>query len=97
MYEIEFAPGAREDLKTLRKVEQVEVLTGIETQLRHEPTVGTRNRKRLEPNEVAKWELRIGRVRGFYEVEEQVKVVRIEAIGFKAGNELFIRGERREL
>lgn len=97
MYEIEFAPGAREDLKTLRKVEQVEVLTAIETQLRHEPTVETRNRKRLEPNEVAEWELRIGRFRVFYDVEEQVKVVRIEAIGFKAGNELFIRGERREL
>lgn len=97
MYKIEFTSSAREDLKALRKFEQVEVLEGIETQLHHEPTVETRNRKRLEPNDVAEWELRIGRFRVFYNVEEQVKIVRIEAIGFKVGNQLFIRGERREL
>ncbi len=75
----------------------MEVLEGIETQLRYEPAVETRNRKRLGPNDVAEWELRIGRFRVFYNVNEQVKIVGIEAIGFKVGSELFIRGERREL
>jgi mRNA-degrading endonuclease RelE of RelBE toxin-antitoxin system len=51
MYEIEFTPEAVEDLKALRKFEQEEVVDGIESQLRHEPTVETRNRKKLRPNE----------------------------------------------
>ena len=97
MYEIEFTPSAHKDLKALKKPEQTEVLEGIETQLRHEPTVETRNRKRLDPNDIADWELRVGKFRVFYDVDEGVKIVSIEAIGFKRGNVLFIRGERREL
>ena len=57
----------------------------------------TRNRKELRPNEVASWELRIGRFRMFYDVDEEDRNVSIEAIGFKIGHELFIRGERTEL
>jgi len=38
-----------------------------------------------------------GKYRVFYDVEEQVKIVAIQAVGFKIGNELYIRGERREL
>lgn len=53
MYEIEFAPEALDDLRALRKFEQKEVLDGIESQLRYKPTVETRNRKKLRPNEVA--------------------------------------------
>jgi hypothetical protein len=53
MYKIEFTPEAVEDLKALRKFEQEEVVDGIESQLRHEPTVETRNRKKLRPHNVA--------------------------------------------
>ena len=97
MYEIEFAPEALEDLKSLKKFEQQEVVEGIESQLKHEPTVETRNRKKLRPNDVAKRELRLGRFRVFYKVDDAVHVVSIEAIGFKIGNQLFIRGEKRKL
>lgn len=97
MYVIEFTSSARDDLEALRKFEQVEVVEGIETQLRHEPTSETQNRKRMETNEVADWELRIARFRVFYNVDERVGTVTIEAVGFKLGNELFIRGERRVL
>ena len=97
MYDIEFAPGALEDLRSLRKFEQQQVLDGIESQLRHQPTVETRNRKRLRPNEIAMWELRIGQFRVFYNVDDQRLTVRIEAIGFKVGNLLFIRGESRKI
>jgi mRNA-degrading endonuclease RelE of RelBE toxin-antitoxin system len=95
MYEIEFAPSALEDLKSLRKYEQQQLLDGIEAQLRYQPTIETRNRKRLRPNEFAEWELRIGQFRVFYNVNEQNLTVRIEAIGFKVGNLLFVRGERK--
>lgn len=97
MYEIEFTPEALEDLKSLRKFEQKEVIEGIEAQLRYEPTVETRNRKKLRPNDVAEWELRIGKFRVFYNIEVEVLIVSVEAIGFKIGNLLFIRGEKREL
>jgi mRNA-degrading endonuclease RelE of RelBE toxin-antitoxin system len=97
MYDIEFAPSALEDLKSLRKFEQQQVLNDIESQLRQQPTVETRNRKRLRPNEIAEWELRIGQFRVFYNAYEQKRIVRIEAIGFKVGNLLFIRRESRKL
>jgi mRNA-degrading endonuclease RelE of RelBE toxin-antitoxin system len=97
MYEIEFTPEALEDLKSFRKFEQNEIIDGIETQLKYEPTVETRQRKQLRPNDIAEWELRIGKFRVFYNVEEEVLIVSIEAVGFKIGNMLFIRGEKREI
>ncbi len=97
MYEIEFTPEAIGDLKSFRKYEQRKIISGIETHLRHEPTVETRNRFRMRPNQVAEWELRIEKYRVFYNVEETVRIVSIEAIGFKIGNRLFVRGQRRDL
>lgn len=73
------------------------MIARIETQLRYEPTVETRNRKQLRPNNVAEWELRIGKFQVFYNVEIEVLIISIEAIGFKIGNLLFIQGEKREL
>jgi len=97
MYETRFTPEARDDLKLLRKFEQKDVLTTIEAQLQHEPKLETRNRKRLRPNNLAEWELRIGKFRVFFDVDEQTKIVKIEAIGHKDGNKLFIHGEEYEL
>jgi len=39
-----------------------------------EPIVETRNRKKLRPNPLAPWELRIGKARVFYDVEESVSL-----------------------
>jgi len=97
MYEIEFTPEALEDLKALRKFEQGEVIERIESQLKHEPRRETRNQKKLRPNDVAERELRAGRFRVFYNVDDDAEIVSIEAVGFKVGNLLFIRGEKREL
>ncbi len=97
MYTINISPVAEEDLKSLRKFERIEVLEGMKTRLRHEPTVKTRNRKRMEPNELAEWELRIGKFRVFYNVDTAALVVQIETIGVKVGNLLFVRGRRVEL
>jgi mRNA-degrading endonuclease RelE of RelBE toxin-antitoxin system len=97
MYEIRFTPEARDDLKSFRKFEQTEVIETIESQLTHEPTVETRNRKRLRPNDLAEWELRVGKFRVFYDVFEPVSIVKIEAIGYKEGSRLFIHGEEYKL
>lgn len=97
MYDIEFTPEAIDDLKSFRKFEQQTIISGINTQLSYEPTIETRNRFRMRPNDVAEWELRIGKFRVFYNVEIDVQIVSIEVIGFKRGNQLFVRGKRRNL
>lgn len=97
MYDIEFTPESLVDLKSFRKFERAQIVDEIESQLLYEPIVQTRNRKKMRPNEVAGWELRIGRFRVFYNVDEEQSLVSIEAIGFKIGNLLFVRGKRTEL
>jgi mRNA-degrading endonuclease RelE of RelBE toxin-antitoxin system len=72
------------------------IVAGVEAHLQHEPRVETRNRKRLRPNPVAPWELRIREVRVFYEVDEP-GVVTVLAIGTKRGSRLYIEGEEIEL
>ena len=81
----------------LRKFEQQTIISSIDTQLKYEPTVETRNRFRMRPNDVAEWELRNGKYRVFYNVENDVQIVSIEVVGFKRGNQLFVRGKRRDL
>lgn len=51
----------------------------------------------MRPHEVAEWELRIDKYRVFYNVEQEVRIVSIEVVGFKSGNQLFVRGKWREL
>jgi hypothetical protein len=81
-------------LDGLKKYQQVRVADAIERQLTYEPTVETRNRKPLEPNPIAPWELRVDQVRVFYEVNEEPEpIVHIHAIGVKVGNRLQIGGE----
>jgi hypothetical protein len=43
--------------------------------------------------EVAEYELRTGKFPVFYDVDETAEKVKIEAIGYKEGNRLFIRGK----
>jgi len=97
MYEIEYTPEAIDDLKPFRKYEQQSIFDQIDEQLLYEPAIETRNRKRLRPNNVAEYELRVGKFRVFYDVDEAVKIVKIEAIGYKEGSHLFIHGKEYEL
>jgi mRNA-degrading endonuclease RelE of RelBE toxin-antitoxin system len=97
MHRIEFTPEAVDDLASLRQFDQRRVITEIENQLPHEPTIETRNRKRLRPNALAEWELRVGAFRVFYDVASEDEIVKIVAVGCKEGNDLFIHGERYEL
>ncbi len=97
MFEIEFATEAEQDLRWFRKNEQNEILDAIHGQLRYEPTVETRNRKRLRPNQTAEWEMRVDKFRVFYDADDIVRIVIIEAVGLKIGNRLYLRGKEREL
>lgn len=97
MFGIEFTPEALEDLRVLRAYDQRRVIESVEEQLQHQPVQETRNRKRLRPNELAEWELRVRTFRVFYDVDEENALVKIEAVGYKQGNILFIHGEEYEL
>jgi mRNA-degrading endonuclease RelE of RelBE toxin-antitoxin system len=46
---------------------------------------------------LAEWELRIATFRVFYDVDEENDLVKIEAVGYKQGNVLFVHGEEYEL
>ena len=87
--------GDRSRCSSKRAWEESEVI--VLQLLSYEPTTKTRNRKPLRPNEVAEWELRIGKFRVLYDVDENGRIVRIKVVGFKIGNLLFVRGRKKEL
>ena len=93
-YKIRFAAKAEDHFELLLARQQAIVLDSVRMQLSDEPTRPTRNRKLLRPNSLAPWELRVGELRVFYEVDaEDPDVVNILAIGIKRGNRLMIAGE----
>ncbi|MEG4308950.1 MULTISPECIES: type II toxin-antitoxin system RelE/ParE family toxin [unclassified Microcoleus] len=97
-YQIEYADAAIEHLKFLTTRQQRTVLDTVDEQLKYEPLVETRNRKPMEPNSLATWELRIGNLRVYYDVEENtVAVVYIQAVGVKNRNRVRIGQEEIEL
>jgi mRNA-degrading endonuclease RelE of RelBE toxin-antitoxin system len=92
-YRIEAAPEVYEHLVRFSKRDQSLILDTLPRQLGYQPTVETRNRKRLVANLIAPWELRIERYRVYFEVQEEPdRVVRIVAIGLKIRENVLIGG-----
>ena len=91
-YRIEFAASARRHLKALTARQRSIVLDAVDRQLSHSPTTETRNRKRLRPNSLAPWELRVASLRIFYDVAADRRQVNILAIAEKIGNTLLVGG-----
>lgn len=97
-YEVRFADDVKGHLQALSIPERAAALDAIERQLPHEPLVETRNRKPLRPNPIAPWELRIGKLRVFYEVAPgEPGLVRILAVGKKERSILRIAGKEMRL
>jgi len=85
-------------LRALTARQQGIVLDTVDRQLTQQPVVETKNRKPMRPNPLASWELRIGKLRVYYDIEEEdVQVVYIVAIGVKERNRLWIGGEEIDL
>lgn len=97
MFRIELSDNALDDLRSLRRTEQVLILDSVETFLNHDPQGETRRRKPLRSNPIASWELRIDQFRVFYDVDAEAEVVLIKAIGWKDHNSLFFRGKEHQL
>lgn len=97
-YRIEYSPEAEKHLRFLTARQRATVLDGVDEQLRHKPTVETRNRKPMRPNPLAPRELRIGNLRVYYDVEDEPEpVVQIRAVGIKERNRVRIGKEVIEL
>jgi mRNA-degrading endonuclease RelE of RelBE toxin-antitoxin system len=97
-YEITYSPEAEEHLRALTARQRTTIFDTVDEQLAHEPAVETRNRKPMRPNPIAPWELRIGKLRVYYDIVEQPQgVVTILAIGIKERNRVRIGDEEVEL
>jgi len=96
-FAIEFAPEAIDHVKGLSAFDRATVVEQIEVQLANQPEAETRNRKMMRENPLAKWELRVGALRVFYNVISEEPKVRVVAVGRKEGNRFFIGGEEVQL
>jgi len=86
MYAVRIAAGAEKELGELRAFDRVRIVEAIETQLTHRPAVETRRRKPLRaavwPWVTAGpvWQLRVGELRVFYDIDEAEQVVIVQAV-----------------
>ena len=81
-FEIVFSPEAIDHLKEFTARERRLVLDAIEDNLKHEPSRVTAQRKPLRPNPLASWELRVGELRVYYQIEMDNRIL-IVAVGRK--------------
>lgn len=97
MYDLRFTPEAIADLRLFRKHDRKRIIDEIERCLTHQPTRENRNNKRLRPNQLAEWELRVDRFRVFYDIDEENRLIKVEAVGYKRASRLIIHGEEYQL
>jgi mRNA-degrading endonuclease RelE of RelBE toxin-antitoxin system len=98
LFEIQFSEDATQQLRRLPSRDRKTILDAVEKQLTHQPTRQTRNRKPMRSNTLATWELRIGKLRVYYDVETQPgSVVRVQAIGIKLRDRVYINGKEVDL
>ncbi len=96
-FQIDVTEEAKGDLSYYTAFERKIMVSEIREQLTHQPHVETKNRKPLRDNPVASWELRVGKYRVFYEVDETARTVSVVSVGHKEHNVLWIRGKEVQL
>jgi mRNA-degrading endonuclease RelE of RelBE toxin-antitoxin system len=92
-YILDITDEAKEDLRYYKAYERKIIVNEITIQLPDQPDTETNSRRLLRDNPIARWELKVGKYRAFYEVDVQEKIVSIVSVGHKEHNVLFIRGK----
>jgi mRNA-degrading endonuclease RelE of RelBE toxin-antitoxin system len=92
-YRVSITREAKAQLLNLSPREQRIVGDGIAARLLERPTSPSRAVKRLRPNPLAGYELRLGDLRVFYNVVEENTEVLVVLVGRKVGNALFVEGK----
>ena len=95
-FELIWSRRARDNLRDFSKREQQQIVDEVHSQLLHNPNTETRHRKLLEPNDLATWELRIGDIRVFFDIDANAARVELVAIGKKTHNVLRINDEENQ-
>lgn len=96
-FRVEYAHEAIHHLRWLTASQRALVLDEVPRKLAHQPTLATRNRKLLRANDVAPWELRLGTLRVYFEVDPGRATVTIRAVGIKVRERVRIGGVEIEL
>jgi mRNA-degrading endonuclease RelE of RelBE toxin-antitoxin system len=90
-FELSITDDAESQMKSLSARERRALETAIMTRLLETPTTPTKSIKRLRPNPLAEFELRVGDVRVLYNVEGNEVILLI--VGRKVGNKLIVEGQ----
>ena len=95
-FKVVYAEAAKQHLRGLTARQRSIAVHGIEASLTYEPNVQARNRKPMREDDLgAEWELRIGALRVYYEVQDQPeRRVSVLAVGLKMGSTVRIGGEK---
>jgi mRNA-degrading endonuclease RelE of RelBE toxin-antitoxin system len=97
-FKLKYAEVAKDHLMYLSAAENSKVKEGIVERLTSLPDVATRNRFKMRSNAIAPWELRLGDLRVYYEIETgEDPSVNILAIGKKVREQVFIGGKAVDL
>jgi mRNA-degrading endonuclease RelE of RelBE toxin-antitoxin system len=94
---LKWSPDARDHLAGLAAHQRATAVDGAQRHLRDRPMQPSKKRKLLTDHPIATWELRLGNLRVFYNIDLDGKAVEIVAIGVKERNRLLIGGEEIEL
>jgi mRNA-degrading endonuclease RelE of RelBE toxin-antitoxin system len=89
-FEIRIDPEAEAQIRALPARERRALVDTILAKLVDQPTTPTKAVKRLRPNPIAKFELRVGELRVLYNVEDEI--VHLVVVGRKVGNKLIVDG-----
>ncbi len=96
-FSVQFSEAASRHLRGLTARQRALVLDEVQRLLTTQPALQTRNRKPLRPNPVSPRELRVQRLRIYYDVQEEGAVVTVEAIGIKVRDVVLIEGREVQL
>jgi len=85
-FSVQIMPTALAELKAIAPFHRRQIAQAIDEQLTQQPTTASRNRKLLKDprpsfeHEPPLWELRVGTVRVFYDVDEAAQLVYVRAV-----------------
>jgi len=93
-YRIVYARLTSRHFRSFSSRQRKIVFDAVDRHLAQEPALETKNRKRMRPNPLATWELRIGVLRVYYDViPEPEPIVLVVAVGLKDRGLIRIAGE----
>ena len=92
-FRITITQEAEQQLQSLSVREQRIIEAAVTTRLRDQPTLPTQAIKRLRPNPLAEFELRVGMLRVLYNVDVANAEVILLLAGRKKGNALIVKGD----